>query len=157
MISPHKWPVIWIASLCCDLIALNVFFPVPYVHRTLITLGLGLYSLSGKTAYGKISWCLEGARWDVKINISLWNMTGMSAALLPMSLPNFVAIGKVETRLSRHRNFTRYCCKTLSKQRPWSGSARFAYYLNKDPVGLSCHLWDSRQMVAITAGFIRML
>ena len=34
--------------------------------------------------------------------ISLWNLTGISAALLPRSLSNFRAIGKVQTRISQH-------------------------------------------------------
>ena len=45
---------------------------------------MGLYSISGKTSYHQDSWNLE----------SLWNSTGSSAALLPMCLSNFKAIGK---------------------------------------------------------------
>ena len=56
---------------------------------------LGLYSLSGKTSYRQISWSLEAARLDVAMVVSLWNLTGTSAALLPRYLPNFRAIGKV--------------------------------------------------------------
>ena len=55
---------------------------------------LGLYSLSGKTSYHQISWSLEAARLDVAIIVSLWNLTGTSAAALPRYLPNFRAIGK---------------------------------------------------------------
>ena len=44
---------------------------------------LGLYSLSCKTSYRQISWSLEATRLDVLIIISLWNLTGISAALLP--------------------------------------------------------------------------
>ena len=56
---------------------------------------LGLYSLSGKTSYRQISWSLEAARLDVAMVVSLWNLTGTSAAVLPWYLPNFRAIGKV--------------------------------------------------------------
>ena len=56
---------------------------------------LGLYSLSGKTSYRQISWSLEAARLDVAMVVSLWNLTGTSAAALPRYLPNFRAIGKV--------------------------------------------------------------
>ena len=56
---------------------------------------LGLYSLSGKTSYRKISWSIEAARLDVAMVVSLWNLTGTSAAALPRYLPNFRAIGKV--------------------------------------------------------------
>ena len=55
---------------------------------------LGLYSLSCKTSYRQISWSLEAARLDVAMVVSLWNLTGTSAAALPRYLPNFRAIGK---------------------------------------------------------------
>ena len=59
-------------------------------------ISLGLYSLSGKTSCRKISWCLEAARFDVEMFISLWNLTGISAALLLRCLTHFGAIGKSE-------------------------------------------------------------
>ena len=73
---------------------------------------LGLYSLSGKTSYRQISWSLEAARLGVIIIAPLWSLTGTSAALLPRGLSNFRAIGKVLTRISRPRDFTRSCSKT---------------------------------------------
>ena len=70
----------------------------------------GLYSLSGKTSYRP---SLEATRLDVAIVVSLWNLTGTAAAaLLPRCLLNFKAIGKVQTRISRLRDFTRSCGKT---------------------------------------------
>ena len=36
----------------------------------------GLYSLSGKTSYHKISWRLKAARFGVKLFLSLWILTG---------------------------------------------------------------------------------
>ena len=71
-----------------------------------------LYSLSGKTSYHQTSWCLEAARLDVIMIVSLCNLTGISAALLPRCLSNFWAIGKVETWISWLRGFTRSCRKT---------------------------------------------
>ena len=56
---------------------------------------LGLYSLSGKTYHRQISWSLEAVRMDVIMVVSLWNVTGISAALLPRCLSNFRSIGKV--------------------------------------------------------------
>ena len=56
---------------------------------------LGLYSLSGKTSYRQISWSLEAARLSVIMIVSHWNLTGISAALLPRCLSNFRAIEKV--------------------------------------------------------------
>ena len=55
---------------------------------------LGLNSLSGKASYRQISWSLEAARLDVAMVVSLWNLTGTSAAALPRYQPNFRAIGK---------------------------------------------------------------
>ena len=72
----------------------------------------GLYSLSGKTSYRQISRSLEAARLGVIMIVSFWNLTGISAALLPRWLSNFRAIGKVLTRISRFRDFTRSCGKT---------------------------------------------
>ena len=72
----------------------------------------GLYSLSGKTSYREISWSLEATRLDVIMVVSLWHLTGTSAAALPMCLLNFRAIGKVQTRISWLRGFTRSYSKT---------------------------------------------
>ena len=55
----------------------------------------GLYSLSSKTSYRQISYSLIAARLDVMIIVSLKNLAGISAALLPGYLPNFRAIGEV--------------------------------------------------------------
>ena len=67
-----------------------------------------LYSLRGRTSYHQISWNLEAARSNVIMIVSLWNLTGISTALLPECLSNVRAIGKV----SRLRDFTRSCSKT---------------------------------------------
>ena len=64
-------------------------------RRNSIAKAQGLYSLSGKTSYRQISWSLEAARLDVAMVVSLWNLTGTSAAALPRYLPNFRAIGNV--------------------------------------------------------------
>ena len=72
----------------------------------------GLYSLSGKTSYHHFPRSLEAARLDLIMIVSLRNLTGISAALLPRRLSNFKAIGKVLTRISRLRDFTRSCDKT---------------------------------------------
>ena len=44
---------------------------------------MGLYSLSSKTSYRQISWSPYAARLDVIRIVSLWNLTGISAARLP--------------------------------------------------------------------------
>ena len=58
-------------------------------------LELGLYSLSDKTSYRQISRSLEAARLGVIMIVSLWNLTGISAAVLPRCLSNFRAMVQV--------------------------------------------------------------
>ena len=70
--------------------------------------------------YCQISLSLEVARSNVIMMVSLWNLTGISAALtdmsealLPRCLSNFRALGKVWTRFSQIRDITRTCGKTF--------------------------------------------
>ena len=49
----------------------------------------------------------EPVRVGVKMLISLWNLTGGSAAVLPRRIPNFKAVGKLWISISRLRYFTR--------------------------------------------------
>ena len=72
----------------------------------------GLYSLSGKTSYRKISWSLEAARFGFKLFQSPWNWAGTSAALLPRCMSNFRAIRPLQHPISRLRDFTRFGGKT---------------------------------------------
>ena len=81
-------------------------------HRDYLARNQGLYSLSGKTSYRKISWSLEAARFGFKLFQSLWNLTGTSAALLPRCLSNFRAIRPLQHPISRLRDFTRFGGKT---------------------------------------------
>ena len=55
----------------------------------------GLYSPSLRTSYCQISWGLEAARLDIIMIVLVWNLTGISTALLPRFLSIFKAIGKV--------------------------------------------------------------
>ena len=68
----------------------------------------GLYSLSGKTSYRKISRSLEAAGFGFKLFQSLWNLAGTSAELLPRCLSNFRAIRPLQHPISRLRDFTRF-------------------------------------------------
>ena len=72
----------------------------------------GLYSLSGKTSYRKISWNLEAARFGSKLFQSLWNLAGTSAALLPRCLSNIRAIRPLQHTISGLRDFARFGGKT---------------------------------------------
>ena len=76
------------------------------VTRMLFVYVQGLYTLNGKTFYRQIPWSLEAGRLHVKMIESIWNLTGILAALLPRCLSNFRAIGKFWTRISRLRDFT---------------------------------------------------
>ena len=76
----------------------DVYRAMPHMLAKLIIFGciqLGLYSLSGKTTYRQISRSLEAARLGVIMIVSLRNLTGISAAMLPMCLSSFRAIGKI--------------------------------------------------------------
>ena len=73
---------------------------------------LGPVSISDKTSCRKISWSLEAAKLVFIIVWSLWNLTGTSAALLPMCLSNFKAMRKLKLSISRLRDFTRSNDKT---------------------------------------------
>ena len=63
-------------------------------------------------SYRKISWSLEVARFVFRIVRSLWNLTGTSAALLPMCLSNFEAIRQFKVPISWLGDFTRSHDKT---------------------------------------------
>ena len=69
-------------------------------------------SISEKTSYHKISWSLEATRFVFRIVRSLWNLTGTSAALLPMCLSNFKAIQQFKVPILWLRDFTRSYDKT---------------------------------------------
>ena len=72
----------------------------------------GPVSISKKTYFRKISSSLEAARLVFRIVRSLWNLTGTSAALLPMCLSNFKAIRRFKVQISWLRDFTRSYEKT---------------------------------------------
>ena len=73
---------------------------------------LGPVSISEKTSFRKISWSLEAARFVFGIVRSLWNLTGTSAAVLPMGLSNFKAIRLFKVPIPWLRHFTRSYGKT---------------------------------------------
>ena len=71
--------------------------------RLLHSPSLGLDSQSGKTSYHQISWSLKAAWSDVIMIISLWNLTGISAALLPRCLSIVRAVGNLNMNLAASR------------------------------------------------------
>ena len=73
-----------------------------------------LYSISGRMSHSKILWRIEAARLGAIIIISLWNLTGISAALLSRCFLNFRAIGKVQAQKSWLQDFTRSRVRCLS-------------------------------------------
>ena len=71
----------------------------------------GLYPLSGRTSYCTITWSLKALRFGFWLFKTLWNCTGMSAAVLPRCLSNCKT-----ARWSHYivwlRDFTRFGGKT---------------------------------------------
>ena len=115
----------------------------------------GVYSLSGKTSYRKISWSLEAARFGFKLFQSLWNLAGTSAALLPRCLSNFRAIRPLQHPISRLRDFARFGGKTSYRlvnrgpevqapnQRLWPRFLRNIFY--KQPTPFCCNISRPRR------------
>ena len=111
-------------NMACKFDSLPSFIETRYLlHMQSVPLcfSLGTYSLSGMTSCHQISRSLEAARLYVMLILSLWNLTGISAALLPRYLSNFRAIGKFYALISELRDFTRSCGKTSYHlvKRPW--------------------------------------
>ena len=50
-----------------------------------------------------------------RIAVSLWNLTGMSAALLPTGLSTFRAIGKIYGKFSSRRDLSRFGVKRSTR------------------------------------------
>ena len=112
---------------------------------------LGLYSLSGKTSYRKISWSLEAARFGFKLFQSLWNLAGTSAALLPRCLSNFRAIRPLQHTISRLRDFTRFGGKT-SYRLAWIEALKlvtFASFQLESPCFAASILVDTKMRLRI--------
>ena len=64
-------------------------------HRHVTVELQGLYSTNGRASYRTISWSLEETRFGFVTTASLWNLTDISAAILPKCLSNFRSIEKV--------------------------------------------------------------
>ena len=75
------------------------------------------------TSYGKILWSLEAARLLVWIILSLWNLTGASAAVLPRCLSKFQSDRTILIPISWLRDFTRSYHKTCNGY--WNGARMF--------------------------------
>ena len=128
------WPI-WRSGTCR--------FDLRTSNLTINSDSLGLYSLSGKTSYRKISWSLEAARFGSKLLRSLWNLAGTPAALLPRCLSNFRAIRPLQHPISRLRDFTRFGGKTFYRLvnrgpgLPWSqlGTLKLTFNIPSDDQG----------------------
>ena len=97
MVSHHKEPALQ------GLVLINLFS----IDRT-----LGPVSISEKSSFRKISYSLEAAIFVFRIVRSLWNLTGTSAAVLPMCLSHFKGILLFNVPISWVRDFTRSYGKT---------------------------------------------
>ena len=72
----------------------------------------GPYSLGGSASYCKISWSLEVTRFGFRLYQSLWNLTAISAAILPRCLSNFRALRPLLHPTLHLQVFTRFGDKT---------------------------------------------
>ena len=85
----------WISPHCQALVLSNMIWQVSAQMEGRCNKGgsmtgmQGPISISDKMLYHKISQSLEAARLVFRIVRSLWNLTGASAAALPMFLSNF--------------------------------------------------------------------
>ena len=61
----------------------------------------GLYSLSGRTSYRKISWSFKAERFGFTLFQSLWKLTGISAVVLPRCLWSFREMISLKHPISR--------------------------------------------------------
>ena len=122
---------------------------------------LGLYSLSGKTSYCKISWSLEAARFGFKLFQSLWNLAGTSAALLPRCLSNFRAIRPLQHPISRLRDFTRFGGKT-SYRLVNRGPDIYVCFWHCSAASISCYTkpryttWQHLTVLGVCVAFQKM-
>ena len=129
----HIYMIIWIRynniylSIDSNRIPLSTILPI-FIQ--------GLYLLSGRTSYRKISWSLEAARFGIKLFQSLWNLAGTSAALLPRCLSNFRAMRPLQHPISRLRDFTRFGGKTSYR------------LVNRGPGLLHCH-WTNPIIISM--------
>ena len=101
----------------------------------------GPVSTSDRTSYRKIPWSLEAAGLVAWIIVSLWNLTGASAAVLPRCLSSFKVIGQFWIQISRLRDFARSYNMTsyrILKQDPghplytdqyWQGPGQIGRYV----------------------------
>ena len=104
---------------------------------------LGLYSLSCKTSYRKISWSLEAARFRFKLFQSLWNLAGTSATALPRCLSNFRAILPLQHPISRLRDFTRFGGKTSYRLVNRGPEADFIFSVARSQMRFQGCIFDS--------------
>ena len=72
----------------------------------------GLYSLSGKMSYHKISRSFEAARFGFSHHQTLWQLAGSSAVGLSRCMSNFRAMRSLLHPILRLRDFTRFVGKT---------------------------------------------
>ena len=92
-----SWSTQLTSNLVFVIMTRGPLLSLPAFHALTLEINspLGLYSLSGKTSYRKISWNLEAERLGAMIIAPLWHFTGILAALLPRGLSNIRAIGIV--------------------------------------------------------------
>ena len=112
-----KWPKPKSGPKLLWLILLWLYSQFLWIHERHLSILygvalLGLYSVSGKTSYRKISKSLEAVRFEFRLLQSFWNLTDTFATALPRCLSNLRAIQRSEHPISRLRDYTRFGGKT---------------------------------------------
>ena len=77
------------------------------VFEDVLCNNMGLYSLSGRTTYHKISWSLEAARFGFWLFLSLWNLLGTSAAAHRQGLIHVLGTWKYHQSTSKRHDIER--------------------------------------------------
>ena len=115
-----KWPKSKSVSKLLWLILLWLYSPLLWIHARHLSILygvalLGLYSVSGKTSYRKISRSLEAARFEFKLLLSFWNLTDTLAAALINSYLHCLVAQNTLTWFY----FSMYCDCVLLLNRPY--------------------------------------
>ena len=103
----------------------------------------GPVSIYDKTSYRKISWSLEAVRFVFKIVWSLWNLTGTSAALLPVKFQSDVIFLTATLMASRLHEILRWDVLSDIEMGPrWRGDSNLPHRAKKVLSKYHVHIWQ---------------
>ena len=88
---PIHYSDVIMGDMASQITSLSIVYLIVYSRRR--SKKTSKLRVTGLCEGNSLAWSLEAARWDIIMIVSLWNLTGISAALLPKCLSNFRAIG----------------------------------------------------------------